>query len=278
MDRPFANAPAGRRCARSRSRRSKRRAGFPRPARTASSGMVREQAGLGSVAPARLGRSAGDLRAQGRPRGSVTTRTSTRASRRLSRRKAPTPGSPRARRSASSATSTIRTTTRRSTTWSKSGSNSGSTHAFVLEDPVHFPGLAGIRRIVDGGRDEVMYLEGSDQHRGWFQSSLLESCGTRGRAPFDIVLTHGFTLDEKGRKMSKSLGQPDLPGGRHSRLGRRHPAALGRERRLYRRPAHRPGDPEGRQRQLPQAAQHAPLDAGHARASRGKATRSTSRR
>jgi isoleucyl-tRNA synthetase len=44
-----------------------------------------------------------------------------------------------------------------------------------------------------------MYLEGSDQHRGWFQSSLLESCGTRGRAPFDIVLTHGFTLDENGR-------------------------------------------------------------------------------
>jgi len=51
-----------------------------------------------------------------------------------------------------------------------------------------------------------MYLEGSDQHRGWFQSSLLESCGTRGRAPYDIVVTHGFTLDEHGRKMSKSLG------------------------------------------------------------------------
>jgi isoleucyl-tRNA synthetase len=56
-----------------------------------------------------------------------------------------------------------------------------------------------------------MYLEGSDQHRGWFQSSLLESCGTRGHAPFDIVLTHGFTLDEKGRKMSKSLGNQTLP-------------------------------------------------------------------
>jgi isoleucyl-tRNA synthetase len=51
-----------------------------------------------------------------------------------------------------------------------------------------------------------MYLEGSDQHRGWFQSSLLECCGTRGRAPFDVVVTHGFTLDEQGRKMSKSLG------------------------------------------------------------------------
>ena len=89
--------------------------------------------------------------------------------------------------------------------------DSGSTHAFVLNDPVHFPGLAGVRRVVDGGPDEVMYLEGSDQHRGWFQSSLLESCGTRGRAPFDIVLTHGFTLDEKGRKMSKSLGNQTFP-------------------------------------------------------------------
>jgi isoleucyl-tRNA synthetase len=89
--------------------------------------------------------------------------------------------------------------------------DSGSTHAYVLEDPVHFPGLAGIRRRRDGGVDEVMYLEGSDQHRGWFQSSLLESCGTRGRAPFDIVLTHGFTLDEKGRKMSKSLGNQTFP-------------------------------------------------------------------
>jgi isoleucyl-tRNA synthetase len=89
--------------------------------------------------------------------------------------------------------------------------DSGSTHAFVLEDPVHFPGLAGIRRKVDGGSDTVMYLEGSDQHRGWFQSSLLESCGTRGRAPFDIVLTHGFTQDENGRKMSKSLGNTIEP-------------------------------------------------------------------
>src|SRR6201747_1932202 len=89
--------------------------------------------------------------------------------------------------------------------------DSGSTHAFVLEDPVHFPGLAGIRRKVDGGGDTVMYLEGSDQHRGWFQSSLLESCGTRGRAPFDIVLTHGFTLDENGRKMSKSVGNTVEP-------------------------------------------------------------------
>ncbi|MGB6502180.1 MAG: isoleucine--tRNA ligase [Xanthobacteraceae bacterium] len=89
--------------------------------------------------------------------------------------------------------------------------DSGSTHAFVLEDPQHFPALADIKRKADGGDEAVMYLEGSDQHRGWFQSSLLESCGTRGRAPFDIVLTHGFVLDEDGRKMSKSLGNVTAP-------------------------------------------------------------------
>jgi isoleucyl-tRNA synthetase len=72
--------------------------------------------------------------------------------------------------------------------------DSGSTHAFVLEQRPALQWPASI------------YLEGSDQHRGWFQSSLLEACGTRGRAPYDSVLTHGFTLDEQGRKMSKSLG------------------------------------------------------------------------
>jgi isoleucyl-tRNA synthetase len=89
--------------------------------------------------------------------------------------------------------------------------DSGSTHAFVLEDPAHFPSLAGIRRKKDGGADTVMYLEGSDQHRGWFHSSLLESCGTRGVAPYDVVLTHGFVLDENGRKMSKSFGNVVAP-------------------------------------------------------------------
>jgi isoleucyl-tRNA synthetase len=89
--------------------------------------------------------------------------------------------------------------------------DSGSTHAFVLDDSKHFPSLAGIKRKHDGGPDAVMYLEGSDQHRGWFHSSLLESCGTRGRAPFDVVLTHGFVLDEAGRKMSKSLKNVTAP-------------------------------------------------------------------
>ena len=89
--------------------------------------------------------------------------------------------------------------------------DSGSTHAFTLDDPKHFPGLAGVHRQRDGGQDEIMYLEGSDQHRGWFQSSLLECCGTRGRAPYDAVLTHGFVLDERGQKMSKSAGNVVAP-------------------------------------------------------------------
>ncbi|MBB3980586.1 isoleucyl-tRNA synthetase [Sphingobium fontiphilum] len=72
--------------------------------------------------------------------------------------------------------------------------DSGSTHSFVVEG-----------RYGEGTRADL-YIEGSDQHRGWFQSSLLESCGTRGRAPYDAVLTHGFALDGSGKKMSKSLG------------------------------------------------------------------------
>jgi isoleucyl-tRNA synthetase len=74
--------------------------------------------------------------------------------------------------------------------------DSGCTHVFTLESG-HWP---------DQRWPADLYLEGSDQHRGWFQSSLLESCGTRGRAPYNAVLTHGFTMDSKGMKMSKSLG------------------------------------------------------------------------
>jgi isoleucyl-tRNA synthetase len=77
---------------------------------------------------------------------------------------------------------------------------SGSTHSFVLEDGAW--NLAW---------PASLYLEGSDQHRGWFHSSLLESCGTRGRAPFESVLTHGFVLAEDGQKMSKSLGNVVSP-------------------------------------------------------------------
>jgi isoleucyl-tRNA synthetase len=89
--------------------------------------------------------------------------------------------------------------------------DSGSTHSYVLDTPEHFPDLADLRHHGAGGDDRVMYLEGSDQHRGWFHSSLLESCGTRGHAPYDVVLTHGFVLDEKGEKMSKSKGNVVAP-------------------------------------------------------------------
>ncbi|MBI1171759.1 isoleucine--tRNA ligase [bacterium] len=79
--------------------------------------------------------------------------------------------------------------------------DSGSTHAFVLRDRA------------DGSEDGIadLYLEGTDQHRGWFHSSMLQACGTKGRAPYRGVLTHGFTLDEKGMKMSKSLGNTVAP-------------------------------------------------------------------
>ncbi len=79
--------------------------------------------------------------------------------------------------------------------------DSGSTHAFVLRDRA------------DGAPDGIadVYLEGTDQHRGWFHSSLLQACGTKGRAPYRNVVTHGFTLDEKGMKMSKSLGNTIVP-------------------------------------------------------------------
>ncbi len=85
--------------------------------------------------------------------------------------------------------------------------DSGCTHAFVLESG-RWPAL--VRH--DGGTHSAdLYLEGSDQHRGWFQSSLLESCGTRGQAPYKAVLTHGFTMDSKGFKQSKSLGNTTDP-------------------------------------------------------------------
>ncbi|MGF1445701.1 MAG: isoleucine--tRNA ligase [Pikeienuella sp.] len=77
--------------------------------------------------------------------------------------------------------------------------DSGSTHAFVMRDRA------------DGVWPADVYLEGTDQHRGWFHSSLLQACGTRGRAPYKAVVTHGFTLDEKGQKMSKSLGNTIAP-------------------------------------------------------------------
>ena len=119
-----------------------------------------------------------------------------------------------------------------------------------------------------------MYLEGSDQHRGWFHSSLLESCGTRGRAPYDVVLTHGFILDEKGEeKMSKSKGNALSPqdvmktsGADILRLWVASSDYAGDIR-------FGPSDPARHRRVLPQAPQHAALDARHAGAPRQQAAR-----
>ncbi len=90
---------------------------------------------------------------------------------------------------------------------------SGATHTFCLAPEGGTSAWPTLRWPAD------LYLEGSDQHRGWFHSSLLESCGTRGRAPYKAVLTHGFTLDEQGRKMSKSLGNVVAPQDITTTLG-----------------------------------------------------------
>jgi isoleucyl-tRNA synthetase len=130
--------------------------------------------------------------------------------------------------------------------------DSGSTHAFVLRDRP------------DGTEDGIadVYMEGTDQHRGWFHSSLLQACGTIGRAPYRNVVTHGFTLDEKGMKMSKSLGNTVAPQEVVNQYG----ADI---LRLWVAQADYTADqrigPEilkGRGRQLPPAAQHDALHAG----------------
>jgi isoleucyl-tRNA synthetase len=125
---------------------------------------------------------------------------------------------------------------------------SGSTHAFVLP-PRNLPFPADL------------YLEGSDQHRGWFQSSLLESVGTRGVAPFKAVLTHGFVLDETGRKMSKSLGNVTAPQEVIAKYGADILRLWVMNVRHGRRPAHRQEHPGTAGGTLPPHPQHAALAA-----------------
>ena len=144
--------------------------------------------------------------------------------------------------------------------------DSGSTHVFTVENPIE-PSWPKADHA-------DLYLEGSDQHRGWFQSSLLESCGTRGRAPYDAVLTHGFVLDEQGRKMSKSLGNTVAAADDRRQERRRHSAPVGGEFGFHRRPAHRPGHHQGQCRCLSPPAQHDPLHARQSRRLRRRASAS----
>ena len=131
--------------------------------------------------------------------------------------------------------------------------DSGSTHTFTLEDRPDLKWPADV------------YLEGSDQHRGWFHSSLLESCATRGRAPYDTVVTHGFTMDEKGEKMSKSKGNTVTPQEVMGSSGADILRLWVMTTDYWRGPAPRQGDHPDQCRRLPQAPEHRPLDARHAR-------------
>ena len=143
--------------------------------------------------------------------------------------------------------------------------DSGSTHAFVLEDAKHFPTLAHIKRKADGGGEVVMYLEGSDQHRGWFQSSLLEFL-RYARARAVRRRAHAWFRARRERPQNVEIaGQCHRAAGRDQTIGRRHPAHVGVRRRLCRRSAHRTGNPQDHHRDLPQAPQHTALDAGQSR-------------
>ena len=156
--------------------------------------------------------------------------------------------------------------------------DSGSTHSFVLGDARHFPGLAGIKRRVDGGADR------GDVSRRLRPASRLVPVLAAGKLrharPRALRRRADARLHPRreGSKDVEVARQPDLAAGRHQAVGRRHPAAVDGERRLFRRPAHRPGNPQKRQRQLSQAAQHPPLDARHAGPSAAAAPTSARRR
>ena len=106
-----------------------------------------------------------------------------------------------------------------------------------------------------------LYLEGSDQHRGWFQSSLLLGLGTRGHAPYRQVVTHGFLLDTDGQKMSKSLGNVDRATGCHQAERRGHSPALGIDERLPGGIARQQGNSGSRRRGVSKDPEHAALPA-----------------
>jgi isoleucyl-tRNA synthetase len=136
--------------------------------------------------------------------------------------------------------------------------DSGTTHASVLDrrPELHFPA--------------DLYLEGSDQHRGWFQSSLLASVAMRGVAPYKGLLTHGFTVDAQGRKMSKSAGQCGRAAESGQLAGRGCVAAVGGGHRLSRRDERLGRNSQAHGRFLPADAQHRPLPAGQSQRLRSR--------
>ena len=218
MDKPIAGASTARRtCAAARCAAIDATRGCPR-GREPHPRHDREPARLGGLAPARLGRA--DHRVRREPAtaaAEILKDERVNAHRRPSRRRAPTPGSRSDGALPPRRSATTRLITRRSTT----SSTSGSTR---LDPRLHARGARPTSTRKRAAADTVMYLEGSDQHRGWFHSSLLESCGTRGRAPYDVVLTHGFVLDEKGAEDVEVARQRGRAAGRDQAVGRRHPA------------------------------------------------------
>ena len=208
---------------------------------------------LGAVAPTRLGRAHRDFRRQENRRNAERSSVSTRASSRPSKRKARMRGSIRR-------PSRFLGDDRDPDDYEQVNDildvwfDSGSTHVFTVENPIE-PSLA------EGERADL-YLEGSDQHRGWFQSSLLESCGTRGRAPYRGGADAWLRAGRAGPQDVQVAGQYGAAADDRRKERRRNPAPVGGDLGFHRRPAHRPGHHQGQCRCLSPPAQHDPLHAG----------------
>ena len=234
--------------------------------------MIAQPPGLDAVAPAAVGRAAAVLRRTARPtsctRDTLGAARARRADGRAGRHRGVVRGD-RARTSAST-----RSATQDHATRSTSGSTPARTHQTVLGGP---DGRTTRRGLALAGRRSFpadLYLEGSDQHRGWFHSSLLVSCMLNGVPPYKALLTHGFAVDGEGKKMSKSKGNVVAPqkvtdtlGAEILRLWVARDRLLGRAVDLRR-------DPEARRRELPAHPQHAALPARqHRRLRSGAAMR-----
>ena len=229
-------------------------------------GMIDSTARLGDLAPARLGRADRGVRAR---EGRRLRRNPAGRGRQPAHRRSLREGRRRRLVHGRRARALPRVDAppragRRSTTSSTSGSIPARRTPSCWKTASTFPSLGDIVRKIDGGDDTVMYLEGCDQHRGWFQSSLLESCGTRGRAPYRRGADPRLHAGRERPQDVEVARQHRRAAKGDQGFRRRYPAAVGLRHRLCRRPAHRPGDPEEHHRDLPQAAQLDPLDARHA--------------